>query len=882
MLEKTFNPSAIESKLYPEWEKSGVFSPDLNGNKPTFTVMMPPPNVTGSLHIGHALNHTLQDVIIRWQRMKGLDVLWQPGTDHAGIATQMLVERKLAKEGISRKEIGREEFLKHVWAWKEVHGGTIVHQLRRLGITPDWARERFTMDEGLSQAVKKVFIDLYNKKLIYKANRLVNWDPKLLTAVADLEVNNIETKGTMWQIRYPLEKGGYITIATTRPETMLGDTGIAVNPEDERYKHLIGQHAILPFVGRLIPIVADEHSDPEKGTGCVKITPAHDFNDFEVAKRNNLPAIDIFDQHARLNENTPEPFRGMDRFDARAAILKQLEQDGLLMGAEEITHAIPYSERSEAIIEPRLTDQWYVDAHTLAQPAIKAVEEGRLKLVPENWENTYFQWLRNIQPWCISRQLWWGHRIPAWYGPDDHVFVAADEQEAKTQAAKHYGRDVTLVQDEDVLDTWFSSALWPFSTLGWPENTPALARCYPGDLLVTGHDIIFFWVARMVMMGIEFMGDIPFKTVYFTALVRDEKGHKMSKTKGNVIDPLDFMDTYGTDALRFSLASLAGPGRNINFSKSQVEGYRNFATKLWNAARFCEHHQCKLDDAFQPEKCTLAINKWIVAEVQKLGQYLAKQLENYRFDEASAALYQFVWGQFCDWYVEFTKPIFFGENLEEQTETRAAAAWALGQILHLLHPFMPFITEELWQDLSGGKKLISSAWPAYADTKATHLYHDKEAQEGIQWLIKLISEIRTVRADMNVPAGALLPLFYTEGNNVISKRLAAYGDVLSKMARLPSIEYSGSTEGLVPVLVDQDTFLLQIGNVMDLNEEKQRLNQKLKEMQKEILQLDTKLQQPDFVNKAPADVVEKNQARLAEARVQQQKLEVALSRLQSS
>ncbi|MBP6985026.1 MAG: valine--tRNA ligase [Alphaproteobacteria bacterium] len=879
MLEKNFDPHTIESKLYPEWENSGVFSPELKGHKPVFTIMMPPPNVTGSLHMGHALNHTLQDIIVRWKRMQGMDVLWLPGTDHASIATQMLVERKLEKEGISRKEIGRDEFLKHVWKWKELHGSAIVHQLRRLGVTPDWSRERFTMDDGLNLAVKEAFIGLYKKGLAFKDKRLVNWDPILQTAVSDLEVNNVETKGTMWQIRYPMENGGYITVATTRPETMLGDTGIAVHPEDERYKNLIGQYAILPFVGRKIPIVADEHSDPEKGTGCVKITPAHDFNDFEVGKRHNLPAIDILDEHACMNENTPEPFRGLDRFAARKLILEKLEADGLLVAAEEIIHSLPYSERSEVILEPRMTEQWYVDAYTLAQPAIKAVEDGRIKLVPENWENTYFQWLRNIQPWCISRQLWWGHRIPAWYGPDKHVFVADDEQEAMELAEKHYGKPVTLVQDEDVFDTWFSSALWPFSTLGWPEKTLELEKCYPGNLLITGHDIIFFWVVRMVMMGMEFMGDIPFHAVYFTALVRDEKGQKMSKTKGNVINPLEFMDLYGTDALRFSLASLAGTGRNLNFSKSQVEGYRNFATKLWNAARFCEHHQCKLDNDFNPENVQMAMNQWIVTEVQKLGQEVAKQLENYRFDDACAALYQFIWGQFCDWYVEFTKPIFFGDNDAEQRETRATAAWVLGQILHLLHPFMPYITEELWQDLSGGEKLISSAWPTYAINNAPLSYKNKDAQEGMEWVIRMISHIRALRAEMNVPGGAQIPLFYTEGNPIVSKKLNAYGDTLIKMARLSCIEEVSNATDTTAMLVDQDTYLLQIGSVINEKEESQKLLIKRQAIEKEIIQLESKLNQPDFVQKAPPAVIEKNQGRLQEARTQKQKLQDALSRL---
>lgn len=880
MLEKTFNPTDVESKLYPQWEKSGVFSPKLDGSKQPYTIMMPPPNVTGSLHIGHALNHTLQDIIVRYQRMRGRDVLWQPGTDHAGIATQSVVERQMDTEGISRRDLGREKFIERVWKWKEHSGGTIVHQLRRLGISPDWTRERFTMDEGLSKAVRKVFSALYEKGLIFRDKRLVNWDPKLLTALSDLEVENIETKGKMWWIKYPLEAGGHIVIATTRPETMLGDTGVAVHPQDARYKNLIGQTVILPLVDRKIPIIADDHCDPEKGTGVVKITPAHDFNDFEVGKRHDLESIDIFDIHARINENAPKEFQGMERFEARKAILKRLEEEGLLEGEEEVNHSLPHSERSGVIIEPRLTIQWYVDAYTLAQPAIKVVEEGKIKFVPENWANTYFQWLCNIQPWCISRQLWWGHRIPAWYGPDNEIFVAESENEAREKAEKHYGKAVHLTQDEDVLDTWFSSALWPFSTLGWPEQTKELGKCYPGDLLITGHDIIFFWVARMVMMGLKFMEEVPFRTVYITALVRDAKGQKMSKSKGNIVDPLEFMDIYGADALRFSLAALAGPGRSVNFSKEQVEGYRNFATKLWNAARFCEHHQCKLQADFQPDVCQLAINRWIITEVQKLGRHLATQLENYRFDEACAALYQFIWGQFCDWYVEFTKPIFFGDNEKEKAETRAVAAWVLGELLHLLHPFMPFVTEELWQHLSGDGMLISAAWPTYAEKGAKDIFADTQAQEDILWVIQLISEIRALRAEMNVPASAQLPLYCVDSNGKALRKIDAYGSIVEKMARLSSMDVgSEKPAGTLQILVDQDVFLLQVGDVINFSEEKQRITAQLTELEKEITQLDHKLNQPDFVNKAPPEVVEKNQNRLQEAQAKQGKLAQALVRL---
>ncbi|MBL0941109.1 MAG: valine--tRNA ligase [Alphaproteobacteria bacterium] len=587
MLEKTYHPSSIESTQYARWEASKAFTFQADSTAQPYTIMMPPPNVTGSLHMGHALNHTLQDILVRYMRMKGFNVLWQPGTDHAGIATQMVVERQMDTEGLTRHDLGRKKFIDRVWTWKAQSGGTIVSQLKRLGISADWSRERFTMDDGLSLAVNRVFADLYQQGLIYKDKRLVNWDPKLHTAVSDLEVNNVESQGHMWYIRYPIhgEKDHFITIATTRPETLLGDTAVAIHPEDKRYQHLVGKSVVVPLVGRLISIISDEHCDPEKGTGVVKITPAHDFNDFAVGKRHNLPSINIFDENACLNDEAPEDLRGLDRFVARKAIVSKLESLGLLDKVEAIVHTLPYGERSEVIIEPRLTDQWYVNAKVLAEPAIRAVQDGKMSFIPENWATTYFEWLNNIEPWCISRQLWWGHRIPAWYGPDGTIFAAMNEAEAQEQAQKHYGKTVSLNQDEDVLDTWFSSALWPFSTLGWPNQTPELKICYPTQVLVTGHDIIFFWVARMMMMGLHFTGQVPFEKVYITALVRDEKGQKMSKSKGNIVDPLEFMDKYGADALRFALAALAGPGRDINFSISQVEGYRNFATKIWNAFR---------------------------------------------------------------------------------------------------------------------------------------------------------------------------------------------------------------------------------------------------------------------------------------------------------
>ena len=651
MLEKTYNPADVEGRRYREWEDGGYFKCGRNSGAETYTIVIPPPNVTGSLHMGHALNNTLQDIMVRYQRMRGLDVLWQPGTDHAGIATQMVVERQLAAEGnVGRREMGREAFLERVWKWKAESGGTITGQLRRLGASCDWSRERFTMDDGLSRAVLKVFVSLYKEKLIYRDKRLVNWDPALETAISDLEVQQQEVQGNLWYFRYPVEgeEGTYLTVATTRPETMLGDTGVAVHPDDARYKHLIGKHCILPLVGRRIPIVADDYADPEQGSGAVKMTPAHDFNDFEVGVRHSLEMINIFTTTARVNDNAPEKYRGMDRFEARKAIVADIDALGLLEKIDDHTHMVPYGDRGGVPIEPYLTDQWFADAATLARPAIESVEQGRTKFIPENWSKTYFDWMRNIQPWCISRQLWWGHQIPAWYGPDGAVFVEETEELAYTEALAHYRRkgDVQMLEmieegrglerDPDVLDTWFSSALWPFSTLGWPDETPELARYYPTSVLVTGFDIIFFWVARMMMTGLHFMGEEPFHTVYVHALVRDEKGAKMSKSKGNVIDPLDLIDQYGADSLRFTLTALAAPGRDVKLATSRVEGYRNFTTKLWNAARFCMMNECRPVDGFDPSSLSLPVNKWIVGELVKAEAAVRAGIESYRFNDAAS------------------------------------------------------------------------------------------------------------------------------------------------------------------------------------------------------------------------------------------------------
>jgi len=640
MLDKTYRPHEVETRHYERWQEAGAFAADPESNGEPYTIMMPPPNVTGSLHMGHGLTFTLQDTLIRYHRMRGRDTLWQPGTDHAGIATQMVVERQLADKGQKRSDLGREKFLERVWQWKEESGGTITRQLRRLGASADWGRERFTMDEGLSRAVLEVFVSLYRQKLIYKDQRLVNWDPKLETAISDLEVLQTEVKGHLWYFRYPVdgEEGTFLTVATTRPETMLGDTGVAVHPEDERYRHLVGKHIVLPLVGRRIPIVADDYADPEQGSGAVKITPAHDFNDFEVGRRAGLEMINVFDRTAHLNDLVPEKYRGMERFAARKAVVADMEALGLVEKIEPHTHMVPYGDRGGVPIEPYLTEQWFCDAATLARPAIEAVEQGRTVFVPENWSKTYFEWMRNIQPWCISRQLWWGHRIPAWYGPDGQVFVAHDEAAAQAEADAHYGRREDLVRDPDVLDTWFSSALWPFSTLGWPDETTELARYYPGDVLVTGFDIIFFWVARMMMMGIHFMGDVPFRTVYIHALVRDQHGQKMSKSKGNIIDPLELIDRYGADALRFTLTSLAAQGRDIKLAESRVEGNRNFATKLWNASRFCEMNECRWDPAFVPGDARHVVNRWIAGKVTEAAGQVSAALDAYRFNDAANGL----------------------------------------------------------------------------------------------------------------------------------------------------------------------------------------------------------------------------------------------------
>jgi valyl-tRNA synthetase len=914
-IDKTYEPSQFEGRIYRAWEEASAFRagrPERVESAP-YSIVIPPPNVTGSLHMGHALNNTLQDILCRFERMRGKDVLWQPGTDHAGIATQMVVERQLIEgQQLGRREMGRETFLKHVWEWKTESGHTIVNQLKRLGASCDWSRERFTMDEGLSKAVMKVFVQLYNEKLIYKDKRLVNWDPKLLTAVSDLEVQQIEVKGHLWHIKYPIEgTSEFITVATTRPETMLGDTAVAVHPDDERYRHLIGEHVILPLVGRRIPIIADEYSDPEKGTGAVKITPAHDFNDFEVGRRHHLQQIsvlnveaklDLRDNSAFLEDLPPSPeleatlaLDGEDRFVARKKIVARLEEQGLLAMIERYAHIVPHGDRSGVVIEPFLTDQWYVNAKALAVRAIDAVRESKTKFIPKNWEKTYFDWMENIQPWCISRQLWWGHQIPAWYGPDGKVFVAETEDEAVARALAYYEetgmlrhhqaremavheekRTPIIVRDEDVLDTWFSSALWPFSTLGWPDETKELKRYYPTSALVTGFDIIFFWVARMMMMGLHFMEEIPFKDVYIHALVRDERGAKMSKSKGNVIDPLQLIDEYGADALRFTLAAMAAQGRDIKLSIQRVEGYRNFATKLWNAARFAEMNDCLTVVGFDPTSVKESLNRWIAHETERAAREITEAVEAYTFNEAAGAAYRFVWNIYCDWYLELAKPVLLGPDGAAKRETRAMVVWVRDEILKLLHPFMPFITEELWAVTGNHNALLAlSDWP-----KLEGLTDDK-AEAEIGWVIDLITAIRSVRAEMNITTPIPLVL---AGSSVESKaRAERWAEFIKRLARVSEISFAAAApQGSVQLLVRREVAALPLKGVIDLVVERARLGKEMQKADADVARSDAKLNNSKFMEHAAEEVVEEEKERRDEALARKAKITEALERLKDA
>ncbi|RKR00133.1 valyl-tRNA synthetase [Maricaulis maris] len=888
-MEKTFNPTDAETRIYQAWEDSGAFQPKNDDNAEAFSIVIPPPNVTGRLHIGHALNNTLQDVLVRYKRMLGCSVLWQPGTDHAGIATQMVVERQLADEGnISRRDMGREAFIKRVWEWKEESGGAIMQQLRRLGATCDWSRERFTLDEGLSKAVLKVFVELHQQGLIYRDKRLVNWDPHFQTAISDLEVENRETQGHFWHFAYPLADGsGELVVATTRPETVLGDSAVAVHPDDERYRHLIGKMIKLPIADVEIPIVADEHADPEQGTGCVKITPAHDFNDFEVGKRHDLPKVNILDREARLLteddgtgglDRIPAEWRGVDRFEARKKLVAKMEELGLLRAVEDKVIQQPYGDRSGVVIEPWLTDQWYVNAGELAKDAIAAVEDGRTTFHPKTWEKTYFEWMRNIQPWCISRQLWWGHRVPAWYDEDGNVFVAENAEAAAEQARAKLGKDVELTQDEDVLDTWFSSALWPFSTLGWPDDTPEMVeRYYPTSVLITAFDIIFFWVARMMMQGLHFMKVAPFKDVYIHALVRDENGQKMSKSKGNVIDPLELIDEYGADALRFTLVAQAGQGRDIRMSKERVEGYRNFSTKLWNAARFCEMNECVVRDGYDPKSVTQTVNKWILSEAAQAVEAINASLDTYRFNDAAAAAYRFVWNVFCDWHLEFAKPLFNGEDEAAKAETRATTAFVLDQALKMLHPFMPFVTEELWQQTgTRDTQLIIADWPQLDGLQ------NVEATAEMDWLINLITDIRRLRAEMNIPAGAKLPLVAVGADAEVADRLARHDALIQRMARLSEVSMADAVPpASAQTVLGTTTLALPLEGVIDFGAEKDRLAKEVAKLDGEIGRLEKKLGNERFVANAPESVVAEQREKLTDYAGQKAKMAEALARLEA-
>lgn len=876
MLEKNYNPKDFEEKIYEKWENDGDFKPDMRSNSEAFSIVIPPPNVTGVLHMGHALDDTLQDILIRYNRMLGKKVLWQPGTDHAGIATQMVVERNLAKEGITRHDLGREKFIEKVWEWRKQSGGTICRQLRRLGASCDWSRERFTMDEGLSRAVRKIFVSLYKDGLIFKAKKLVNWDPKLGTAVSDLEVVQKETVGKMYYYKYPIEgtEGEYIHIATTRPETMFGDTAVAVSKDNPKLAHLIGKNCIIPIINRVIPIVGDEHADPEKGTGAVKITPAHDFNDFEVGKRHNLPMINVLNPDATMNENTP--YAGLTTMEARAKTIEKLTELGLMDKIEDHPMVIPYGDRSGVVIEPLMTDQWFVDAPKLAVAAIKAVEDGDMQFVPKSYEKTYFEWMRNIQPWCISRQLWWGHQMPIWYGPDDEIFCEENEEEAKAAAAKHYGKEVELTRETDVLDTWFSSGLWAFSTMGWPDETEFLKTFYPTSVLVTGFDIIFFWVARMMMMSMYMMKRVPFKKCYIHGLVRDEQGRKMSKSKGNTVDPMDTIEKYGADALRFFMAAMETQGRDINLSDSRIQGYRNFATKLWNAARFCEMNECYSVKDFDVTSAKLEISKWIMAKAKEASIEVTENLNNFRFSDAANAVYQFIWGTFCDWYIELIKPIFYGENADEIKEIRAVTAWTLDRILVMLHPFMPFITEELWDNLTiRSGKLIHAAWP----TDETVNGADKNE---IDRAIDIISAIRSLRSAMNLPAGAKLHAFVkdaaAETLSVVERQKA----LICKLARLEELDALGNrevTKDMVQTVSREAAILIPLKGVVDFEAERARLQKELETLNKNLEGYSRKLNNESFVAKAPAAVVAEEKRRQAEAQENKAKVEEALARI---
>ncbi len=865
-LSKFFDFLKDEKNIYSDWEKSDSFKSKKNTE--SYSIMMPPPNVTGSLHMGHALTFTIQDILIRYHRMQGKEVLWQAGTDHAGIATQMVVERKLAEQGIDRRTLGREKFIEKVWEWKKESGGSINNQLRRLGASADWSRERFTMDEGLSKAVKKVFVDLYNDGIIYKDKRLVNWDPKLLTAISDLEVEQRDQEGSLWHIKYPIDKDNFIVVATTRPETLLGDSAVAVHPEDTKYKNLIGKFCQLPLVDKNIPIIADEYADPEKGSGAVKITPAHDFNDFEVGKRHQLEFINIFDEFAKINENAPKRFHGLDRFEARKLILEELTQLGLLIKEEKQEMVIPYGDRSGVIIEPWLTDQWFCNAKKLAIDPIKSVKENITTFVPKNWENTFFNWMENIQPWCISRQLWWGHQIPAWYGPDNKSFVALSQEDAKLMAQNHYGKEVELKQDEDVLDTWFSSALWTFSTLDWPNNTYELDRFYPGNVLVTGFDIIFFWVARMMMMGSHFMKETPFKDIYIHPLIRDEKGQKMSKSKGNIIDPLVLLDKYGADTLRFTLTALLNPGRDVKLAEERVKGYKSFTNKIWNAANFLNLNDVRFIDQIDTETINLDSSKWILKEFEEVQKKYFANIEKYQFHEIASLIYHFTWHTFCDWYIEFIKSDF--KDPKKSEETKKISGWVFVQTLKLLHPIMPFITEKLWLSLVDKDSFLMSQ----NFIKVNFDQSFDKSKKYILKIIEILTSLRNLRADLNISYKNEIEIIVDTKNNNLIDFITNYQTEFKRLLKIKSILFDENTSQKKSafIVLNDITILIPLDGIVDLDKEITKLENKKNTYNEKLKSILGKLNNKAFIEKAPDNVIEN-------FRIQEQEMKSSIEKI---
>jgi valyl-tRNA synthetase len=858
MQNSNYNHTDIEKEIYDYWEKNNFFKPR-KSKKKHFSIVIPPPNVTGSLHMGHALNNSLQDLLIRFYRMNGFETLWQPGTDHAGIATQAVVEKKLLDRGIKKNDLGREKFVKEIWKWKKESGDQILNQLKKLGCSCDWSRNRFTMDKELSEAVTKTFVKLYNKKIIYKDTRLVNWDTKLETAISDLEVEQKEVQSNLYYIKYKIEnEDKFITIATTRPETMLGDTAVAVNPNDERYKKYIGKKINIPIAKRTVEIIADNYVSMQQGSGALKVTPAHDFNDFEIGKRHKLKFINILEKNGNLNNNVPKEFIGLERFEARTKIIQELKEKKLLEKIDNIKNSVPYGDRSNSIIEPLLTEQWFANAKLLSKKAIQVVKNKKTNFFPNTWSKTYFQWMNNIQPWCISRQLWWGHRIPAWYYKDNKIFVAETEIEAKKIAKKYYKKDVDLKRDDDVLDTWFSSALWPFATLGWPKKTYELKRFYPTSVLVTGFDIIFFWVARMMMMGNYLIKKEPFKKVYVHALVRDEKGQKMSKSKGNVIDPLEIINKYGADSLRFTLISMAAPGRDVKLSEDRVKGYRNFLNKIWNANKFSQLNNCKLTKKINIKNINLDVNKWIYFKLVNTNAEAKKHIENYRFDEAAKIIYQFVWHSYCDWYIEFLKPIFDNKDKKNLEESRNMLSYIQSNILILLHPFIPFFTEKVWKDFKFNNYYKTSLMFKDWNIKSEKSFN--KSFKKIDWIIDLVTGIRSAKVSLNVPPGSFIEISTNELN--IDKK-AIINDNLSvfkRLGRVTNINNSNLDKNGVKIIVGGETLILYFDQNLDLNEQKQKLSIKVNDLERKTVLIKNKLKNKSFLKNAPKQIIrsEKN------------------------